>query len=261
MNNYKVYKHTSPSGKVYIGITGKSPEERWFNGNGYSKQKLFYKAIQKYGWDNFKHEILFENLTKEEACQKEIELIAEYKSNNSEFGYNQSLGGEIGSNGYVFTLEDKAKMSQKAKGENNGFYGKHHTFITKQKISEASKNRDYSYLIGRALSDETRKKISQTQTGRVLSEETKKKISEGNKGIKNGFYGKHHTDETKLKNSLAHLGKKFSVETKDKLSENSKNRKWINNGIQNKFIKIEDLDIYLANGFILGMLPKGKEQK
>ena len=35
---YCVYKHTSPSGKVYIGMTCKDPpEKRWSNGNGYKR--------------------------------------------------------------------------------------------------------------------------------------------------------------------------------------------------------------------------------
>ena len=84
-NNYTVYKHTAPNGKVYIGITFRKPETRWSNGNGYSRQKHFYAAIKKYRWENIKHEILFENLSKEDACQKEIELIAQYKSNDPEY--------------------------------------------------------------------------------------------------------------------------------------------------------------------------------
>lgn len=91
--NYKVYKHTSPSKKTYIGITKERPERRWRNGRGYYQQKVFTNAINKYGWDNFKHEILYNNLTKEEAEQKEIELIAYYKSNQSEYGYNVDNGG------------------------------------------------------------------------------------------------------------------------------------------------------------------------
>lgn len=60
MDNYIVYRHTSPSGKVYIGITSRQPEQRWLNGNGYKDSPKFYNAIKKYGWDNFNHEILFQ---------------------------------------------------------------------------------------------------------------------------------------------------------------------------------------------------------
>ena len=63
---YTVYKHTAPNGKVYIGITSHSIEGRWRkDGSGYKLNNHFWNAIQKYGWNNFKHEILFENLMKE----------------------------------------------------------------------------------------------------------------------------------------------------------------------------------------------------
>ena len=75
MENYKVYKHTFPNGKVYIGITQQTLIRRWQNGKGYYKNSFISKAINKYGWENVKHEVLFENLTKEEAEQKEIEHI------------------------------------------------------------------------------------------------------------------------------------------------------------------------------------------
>ena len=65
--NYSVYKHTCPSGKVYIGITMQKPEIRWNKGLGYKKQDYFYKAILKYGWDNIKHEVLYKDLSKAEA--------------------------------------------------------------------------------------------------------------------------------------------------------------------------------------------------
>ena len=65
--NYTVYKHTSPSGKVYIGITGIEPEKRWRKGWGYNHNTYFINAVKKYGWDNIKHEIIDTNLTKEEA--------------------------------------------------------------------------------------------------------------------------------------------------------------------------------------------------
>ena len=96
-DSYSVYKHTNKSnGKVYIGITINEPLVRWGkNGCGYNKQ-FFGKAIRKYGWDNFEHEILFENLSHEEANNREIELIQYYKSSDIKYGYNIASGGSGG---------------------------------------------------------------------------------------------------------------------------------------------------------------------
>lgn len=123
--SYCVYKHTTPSQKVYIGITSMNPLKRWRNGNGYRNNFHFWNAIVKYGWDNIQHEILCEGLSKEEACQKEIKLIALYKSNNPDCGYNNSIGGETNNN---WGPQD---------GCNNGFYGRHHSKEAKKKISDA----------------------------------------------------------------------------------------------------------------------------
>ena len=68
MNNYLVYIHTNKlNGKKYVGQTCQRPEKRWNNGKGYKLETYFGKAIKKYGWDNFEHEIVAENLTKEET--------------------------------------------------------------------------------------------------------------------------------------------------------------------------------------------------
>lgn len=96
LNKFYVYKHTNKiNNKVYIGITSQKPEERWSNGNGYLRCTRFHNSIKKYGWSNFKHEILFSNLTKEEAFQKEKELILEYNSTDERFGYNLKEGGNL----------------------------------------------------------------------------------------------------------------------------------------------------------------------
>lgn len=58
--------------KVYIGITGRNPEIRWANGNGYKYNPHFFYSIQKYGWDGFEHIILDDKLTRDEAKEKEI---------------------------------------------------------------------------------------------------------------------------------------------------------------------------------------------
>ena len=84
---YTVYKHTSPSGKIYIGITKQKVQDRWKKGKGY-KGQVFELAIKKYGWGNIIHEIIYEGLTKNEAEKIEIDLIKKYKSNNKKYGYN-----------------------------------------------------------------------------------------------------------------------------------------------------------------------------
>ena len=93
MNNYTVYMHVFPDGKKYVGITGQNVEKRWGKGRYYKSCTLVYEAIQKYGWDNIEHIILFEDLQKEEAEQKEIELIEFYNLSDERYGYNLCKGG------------------------------------------------------------------------------------------------------------------------------------------------------------------------
>lgn len=115
MKNFIVYKHTSPNGKVYIGITSQSLQNRCRNGLGYSNNKYFTRAIEKYGWNNFVHKILFKNLTEKEAKEKEIELIKQYKSNDKRYGYNISSGGEAHT-GCKHTELIKEKWSKMKRG-------------------------------------------------------------------------------------------------------------------------------------------------
>ena len=122
-NKIAIYKHISPSNKVYIGQT-KNYKKRCTPGN-YKSSPLFYHAIQKYGWENFQHEILCFCDTQEEADEKEKYFIALYHATNIQYGYNLSEGGD-----YKSILI----------GENNPFYGKHHTEETKQKLSEQHKH-------------------------------------------------------------------------------------------------------------------------
>jgi group I intron endonuclease len=112
--NYCVYKHTSPNGKVYIGITGQKPESRWRNGTGYRGCNRFYNAICKYGWENIKHEILYTKLSKPQAEQKEMEIITLFDSTNEEKGYNIENGGNaVGSH----SEQTKLKISKSNSGK------------------------------------------------------------------------------------------------------------------------------------------------
>jgi group I intron endonuclease len=137
-NTWYVYIHINKiNGKRYIGITSRIPEKRWGkNGIGYKRHPYFWNAIQKYGWDNFLHIIVLQEETLEYACKVEKCLIKHYKSNDSEYGYNYTLGGE----GKCLTQEQKRILSEQMLGEKNPFYGKHHTEETKERLRKISKN-------------------------------------------------------------------------------------------------------------------------
>lgn len=74
-----------------------NPERRWgCEGRGYSGSPHFWNAISKYGWDNFEHEILMTDLSFDEACSREIEMIELLNTTDDRFGYNISAGGNGG---------------------------------------------------------------------------------------------------------------------------------------------------------------------
>lgn len=113
-NDYKVYKHTCPNGKVYIGITHQNPLTRWAGGFGYETQTYFWRAIVKYGWINIQHEILYDNLSEEEAKEIEVRLIKEYNSQDINCGYNIMPGGDVH---YAMEKEIKEKISKSKTGK------------------------------------------------------------------------------------------------------------------------------------------------
>lgn len=157
-----VYVHIAPNKKLYIGIT-KHGIHRWgTDGKGYVGNRLFWRAIQKYGWNNFKHIILLDDISKEIACECEKYLIAKFQSNNAKYGYNIASGGEYNS-GFHFhhTEQTKIKIGNASRGHVT-------TEQQKQAISKALK--------GRTPSKETRLKISKTISN-MMTEEYKNNIS------------------------------------------------------------------------------------
>ena len=165
--------HTSPCGKVYIGITCRSVVRRWgVNGCRYNKSPYFWNAIQKYGWDNFRHEILLYNLSKEEASEKEKEYIAKYRSNEPDYGYNLTSGGEVG---YGFSPEAKARQSE-------GLKRKWKDPKYRSRVSESKRGCHYT------LPEETKAKMrkpkseeTKAKMRKPKSEETRRKMSDAKK--------------------------------------------------------------------------------
>lgn len=114
--HFCVYCHINKiTQRRYIGLTGEyPPSKRWgYNGINYKNCVYFYYAIQKYGWDNFEHLILNDNLTQEEAKQLESYYIKLYNT-LSPNGYNLTLGGDYP---HILAPETKEKMRQSHLGK------------------------------------------------------------------------------------------------------------------------------------------------
>ena len=91
---YTIYKAISPSGKIYIGYTKDLRKRKWGH-NGAANagnNNHICAAIRKYGFKTIEWVILDENLTLEEAKNKEIGYIKEYDSFKK--GYNMTHGGD-----------------------------------------------------------------------------------------------------------------------------------------------------------------------
>lgn len=212
MNNYTIYIHKNKiNGKIYVGQTCQKVEYRWNKGKGYDTCPLFYKAIQKYGWDNFEHIILLENLTKEQADIKEQEYIKYYKSNQKEFGYNIQSGG----NNHNVTEESRQKSRDHALK-----LWQDDSFRTKQseRMKKLWQNEEYRQKQAEAIANKPPKTISPENKQKMLdgfqkylqenghpyqgkhrSKQTCQKISEKMKGENNHRYGIKQSQEIKEK--------------------------------------------------------------
>lgn len=218
-----VYVHTNKiNGKRYVGVTSQGPEKRWNEGKGYTpRQPHMYNAIQKWGWDNFEHEILVSDVSVEDASLIEQTLIKEWQLQNPKYGYNAQSGGltstalsdEIkekisnANKGRKFTEEHKKKLSEVKKNQplsdkqlehlyqfKHANEGKQFTEEHKQHLSEA--------LAGREFTEEHKQNLSNAKKGNFSQrqQEALRKISENNKGRK-------HTEEEKAKISAGNKGK------------------------------------------------------
>ena len=182
---WSVYVHTNKvNGKRYVGITSQQPEKRWLNGRGYDSHLPIGRAIEKYGWENFEHDILYSDVTEREAKELEASLIKLYSTQDKQYGYNLTAGGD-GLSGFHHTDEAKRKMSVQKKASNHPNYGKHLREITRSKISE--KLIGNSNSAGIVRSEETKMKMSRSKMKPVimLIEDTPIRIFDSAKSAEN----------------------------------------------------------------------------
>lgn len=170
---YTVYCHIFPNGKRYIGITKTTLEKRWDNGKSYKTCPLVNRAIEKYGWENIKHEVLCVVETKEDAELQEREFIKKYNTTNPKFGYNILPGGDVATN--PVTDEMRYKLG-------SGWRGKKRTEDEKKRIGEGVRKKfsrpEGNGHIGVKATKGTKKKMSESQKKSWEDEKRRKEASD-----------------------------------------------------------------------------------
>lgn len=214
------------NGKQYIGKRTKSKFDITYKGSG----KLITEAINKYGWNNFKCEILEPIFINDQnyLCEREEYWINYFDAVNSNMFYNITEGG-CGLKGYKYTEEDKHKMSESKVGNSH----------TKGKIW--INNGLSEYMIN---PDDLESYISKGYSkGKLpMSESTRKSISYGvKKSLQN--------PETILKKRNNMIGNTYGLGNKS-----TKGKIRITNRINNTSVTIEDFNSYYSNnGWIRGV--------
>jgi mannose/fructose/N-acetylgalactosamine-specific phosphotransferase system component IIB len=156
----------------YIGI---GSDEKFKRANEKSRRnKIWNDIVSK---TDYKIEILFENLTWEQACEKEKEFIALYGRINKKTGVlvNLTDGGE-GTKGVIKSIELRKSISERQLGEKNHMYGKTHTDEVKRIISETHKGNKVN--LGRIQSEETKRKKSESVKKAYENPDLIKKLSD-----------------------------------------------------------------------------------
>lgn len=166
-----IYKATNKiNGKVYIGQTIQTLKARKSKHKSCVKNKKFtwhfYNSIRRYGWDNFKWQIIDTAKTINELNKKEEYWIKQYKATNERYGYNKFKGG----NNMKMPQSVKNKISKANKGR----------VFTEEWIKNMSESRK-----GRVHSIGWRLEMSLRMQGRVFTEEHKKRMADAERGEKN----------------------------------------------------------------------------
>jgi predicted GIY-YIG superfamily endonuclease len=188
MENYYLYYHKNPLTKdlFYIGIG--TNKRAWDFNSG--RNPHYKNYVKKHGEPIV--DIVKENLTKEEACYLEMELISEYGRKEIDFQgilLNKSIGGDVIALGNRFTREQKIKLSNSKKGQKYNIpEGRIHGNKGKSK-PEGFMSDELRKKIGRGNKGKKHTKIH-SNVGIPRSEETKQKISKSNSKPKpKGFGG------------------------------------------------------------------------
>ena len=179
MKIYTIYKATNTkNGKVYIGFSKNWPKR--INGHNYdrrygnAKHRAFYKAIQKYGWESFEWEAIYQSWDFDHTLKvMEPYFIDQYRSwvgFDDCNGYNITQGGE-GAVGWKRSLEVIENHRKQMKGRK--FTAEH---IAKRIASFKKTMAGKGTRTGKKHSPESIEKMRQAQLGIPKSESHKQSM-------------------------------------------------------------------------------------
>jgi hypothetical protein len=242
---YCVYVHENKyNGKKYFGITKRGVNVRWGKdgkGYGWSRKNLpyysthFANAIRKYGWDGFTHTVLYENLSKEEACNKECELIHTYHTNDCRFGYNQTLGGQCGSSGLQWFTDGKTNYYGNVCPEN--MY-KGRTLCISDESRENLKTAKYRHWYNDGVTELYIKEGCDVPQGYVKGR-IKRQCKSRNGVVHNKGKHRYTNGEIYVYDYECPPGFKLSIK------EFNKRRRHLTNGTNHRFIYEDEVDKFL----------------
>ena len=196
-NIYSVYVLTFPDGRKYVGMTRQEVKKRWRGGSGYKNTKRVSEAINKFGWESVKHEVIKENLSLNEASKLEKELIAKFETQNPSKGLNTKNGGQTSEHNEAF----KKALSERMKG-NTYCVGRKLSKSHIKALADANRgsHRPSPFKGLHIWSEEDKKNLSEKAKKRWENPEYRQKIKESARdlqGVNNPMYGRKQSEETK----------------------------------------------------------------
>ena len=195
---YVVYQHVTPDELYYFGATS-NIKRRWEgNGKGY-KGTALQPYIEKFGWDNIKHIVLFRDQTKENALWIENFLIETAREDGVCINKNRS--------GFV------SKEEGYNQDRNQKYYEQNRDKINEQKKQRYEQNRDKIKEQQREYREQNRDKIKQ------YYEQNRDKINEQKKQYYQQNKDKWKEYQEQNKDKIKKQIKQYREQNRDKISE------------------------------------------
>ena len=186
-NNYSVYQHVTPDGMYYFGAT-QNVERRWSNNGAEYKRTALQPYIEKFGWDNIKHIVLFKDQTRENALWIEDFLIETAREDgvcinkqrsglvSKEEGYKQEYYQQNKQQIREYQQEYCQKNRDEILEQKRDYYQKNRDEINERKRQRYQKNREKELEQKRQHYQKNREKINERR--RQQYQKNREKINE-----------------------------------------------------------------------------------